>query len=304
MLAGAEEAFRSRGNCRFEERMKAIDSLLTGLIDYAGLYPPAGLDMHSALRNYMSYARGKHAPALGRFLVDMNRLPELRQAAGDSMRGLRLSIIAAPETASESLQRLLDDGIPIDAIEIKTDRPAEVERISKRIPAGLTAYFEVPAGFPNSELFRAILDAGARIKLRMGGLSTEAFPSTQVIANMLKALAGRRIPFKATAGLHHLIRSRHPLTHEPGSPVGTMHGFINLVCAAALLHFGGEAIDAKKVLDEEDPGAWQVTPADLSWRSYSWSADQLRMVRQQFFISFGSCSFEEPLHDLEVLGWL
>jgi hypothetical protein len=83
-----------------------------------------------------------------------------------------------------------------------------------------------------------------------------------------------------------------------------MHGFINLVCAAALLHFGGEAIDAKKVLDEEDPGAWQVTPADLSWRSYSWSADQLRMVRQQFFISFGSCSFEEPLHDLEVLGWL
>jgi hypothetical protein len=284
--------------------MKAIDCLLEGLIDYAGLYPPASLDKRSALKNYLSYARGKHAPALGRFLVDLNRLPELRQVAGDSMRGLRLSVIASPESVSESLQQFLDDGVPIEAIEIKTDRPSEIERIGQRIPAGLAAYIEVPIGFPNSELFRAILNAGARIKLRMGGLSAEAFPSTQVIANMLKALVGHRILFKATAGLHHPIRARHPLTNEPGSPVGTMHGFINLLCAAALLHFGGEAIEAKKVLDEEDPGVWHVTPADLGWRSHSWSADQLRMVRQQFFISFGSCSFSEPLHDLEVLGWL
>jgi len=284
--------------------MKAIDSLLAGLIDYAGLYPPAGLGMRSALRNYLSYARGKHAPALGRFLVDITRLPELRQAAGDSMRGLRLSVIASPETVSENLQRFLDDGFPIDAIEIKTDWPSAIEHIGKCIPAGVTAYFEAPIVSRNSDLFAAISAAGARIKLRMGGLTVEAFPSTQVIANMLKAIADRRIPFKATAGLHHPVRSRYPLTNEPGSPAGTMHGFINLVCAAALLHFGGEAIDAKKVLDEEDPGAWQVTPADLSWRSYSWRAEQLRMVRQQFFISFGSCSFEEPMRDLEVLGWL
>ena len=284
--------------------MTAIDCLLEGLIDYAGLFPPTSLDMHSALKNYLSYAHSKHAPALGRFLVDLIRLPELSHAAVDSVRGLRLSVIASPETVSESLQRLLDDGIPIEAIEIKTDRPPEIERIGQRIPASLAAYIEVPIGFPNSELFRAILDAGARIKLRMGGPTAEAIPSTQVIANMLKALAGHRIPFKATAGLHHPIRSRHPLTYEPGSPIGTMHGFINLVCAAALLHFGGEVSDAKKVLDEEDPGAWQVTRAAIGWRSHSWSTDQLRTVRQQFFISFGSCSFEEPLHDLEVLRWL
>ncbi|MGD0521668.1 MAG: hypothetical protein ABSA48_10470 [Terracidiphilus sp.] len=284
--------------------MKAIDSLLAGLIDYAGLYPPAGLDMHSALRNYCCYARSKHAPALGRFLVDMNRLPELREAAGDSMRGLRLSVIALPETVSENLQRFLDDGFPIEAVEIKTDWPSAIERIGKRIPAGLTAYFEVPIVFRNSDLFAAISAAGARIKLRMGGLAAEAFPSTQVTANMLKAIADRRIPFKATAGLHHPVRSRHPLTNETDGPAGTMHGFINLACAAALLHFGGEASDAKLALNEEDPGAWQVTPAVIGWRSSRWTAEQLRTVRQQFFISFGSCSFEEPVHDLEVLGWL
>jgi hypothetical protein len=283
--------------------MKAIDSLLEGLIDYAGLYPPACLDMHSALRNYLSYARGKHAPALGRFLVDMNRLDELREAAGDSMRGLRLSVIALPETVSDSLQRFLDDGFPIDAIEIKTDWPSAIERIGKRIPAGLTAYFEVPIVFRNSDLFAAISAVGARIKLRMGGLAAEAFPSTQATATMLKAIADRRIPFKATAGLHHPVRSRHPLTNEPDSHVETMHGFINLACAAALLHFGGDSNDAKLLLDAEDPGAWQVTPAAIGWRSSRWTAEQLHMVRQQFFISFGSCSFEVPLRDLEVLGW-
>ncbi len=284
--------------------MKAIESLLAGLIDYAGLYPPAGLDIRSALRNYLSYARGKHAHPLGRFIVDTNRLPELRQAAGDSMRGLRLSVIASAETASEGLQRFLDDGFPIDVVEFKTDRPSEIERIARRLPAGLTAYFEVPAGYPNSELFQAISAAGARIKLRMGGLFADAIPSTQVVAGMLKALAAHRIPFKATAGLHHPVRSLHPLTNEPGSPVGTMHGFMNLACASALLHSGGEVTDAKLLLDEEDPGAWHLTPDSIAWRSYSWSTDQLRALRQQFFISFGSCSFEEPLHDLEVLGWL
>ncbi|MGP8270607.1 MAG: hypothetical protein ACLQLH_11110 [Terracidiphilus sp.] len=284
--------------------MKAIERLLAGLIDYAGLYPPAGLDMDSALRNYLSYARGKHAHALGRFLVNISRLPELRRAAGDLMGGLQLGVIASAETASESLQRFLDDGFPIDMVEIKSDRPSEIERIAQRLPAGLTAYFEVPIGFPKSELFQAISAAGACIKLRMGGLFAEAFPSTQVVARMLKALAGHRIPFKATAGLHHPVRSVHPLTNEPASLVGTMHGFMNLVCASALLYFGGEFNDAKWLLDETDPGTWQVTPDAICWRSYRWSEDQLRALRQQFFISFGSCSFEEPLHDLEVLGWL
>src|ERR1035441_10271096 len=104
MLAGAEEALHGQGNCRIEEWMTAIDCLLEGLIDYAGLYPPASLDMHSALKNQLRYARSNHAPVLGRFLVDLSRLPELREAAGDWMRSLKLSVIASPETISENLQ--------------------------------------------------------------------------------------------------------------------------------------------------------------------------------------------------------
>jgi hypothetical protein len=284
--------------------MKAIDSLLAGLIDYAGLYPPAGLDMHSAVRSYLSYGRSKHAPALGRFIVDLNRLTELREEVGDSMRDMRLSVIATPAADWESLALLLEDGFPIDMVEVKPTRTSEIERITKRIPSTLKTYCEVPVDPPDSNLFEAISAAGACAKLRMGGVVAEAFPSARATARTLKALVDRRIVFKATAGLHHAIRSSHPFTYEPKSAAGIMHGFLNLCCAAALLHFGGEAGEAERLLEEQNPDAWQVTPDAVAWCNFCWSAEQLGAVRREFLISFGSCSFEEPIHDLEAMGWL
>ena len=284
--------------------MNAIESLLTGLIDYAGLYPPAGLDMHTAARNYLEYSHSSHAGALGRFVVDLDRFPFLWDAAGDYVRGLRLNVIASPQADWDDLQRLVDKGYAIEAVEVKADGAAEVERLAARIPAGLTAYIEVPVQGTPAEMLDAAAGAGARIKLRMGGVSAGAFPSPQDVASMLAELSRRRMVFKATAGLHHPIRGRHALTYSPESPTAVMHGFVNLACAAALLYFGGEAEEAQEVLEEEWHGEWRVTPEAIAWQENSWNGDELCEVRQQFFAGFGSCSFEEPIRDLEALGWL
>jgi hypothetical protein len=83
-----------------------------------------------------------------------------------------------------------------------------------------------------------------------------------------------------------------------------MHGFVNLWCAAALLYADGDAEDARCVFSEEDPAAWHLAADGLRWRNWSWSADQLTSLRQNFFIGIGSCSFEEPIRDLKSLGWL
>lgn len=283
--------------------MTALESLLAGIIDYAGLYPPADLDMRAAVRNYLSYGRSRHASALGRFIVDINRLTELREAAGDSIRHFRLSVLASANTDWNSLAALLHEGFLIDTVEIKTDHPSQIARIVQCIPPDLTTYFEVPFNPHASETLEAIYAAGARVKLRMGGIVADAFPPALTVANMLKALADRRIPFKATAGLHHPVRSRHPFTYAPDSPSGLMHGFLNLCCSAALLYFGGDVSQAVLLLDEQDPGAWHITPDAIAWRNVRWSTDQLRSVREKFFISFGSCSFAEPMDDLEALGW-
>jgi hypothetical protein len=284
--------------------MSAIDSLLTGLIDYAGLYPPTGLEMRVALRNYFSYLHSRHALALGRFLVDLPRVGDLKRVAGDAPRGCRIAVIATPSADWDVLWHMLDDGLAIDTVEVKVQQPAEIDSIARSIPLGLQTYFEIPVSGGSAGLFDAIEAHGARVKLRMGGLVAEAFPSVEAILKMLTALAGRKLKFKATAGLHHPIRSRHPFSYQPDSPTGMMHGFINLACAAAVLFHGGAEEDAKSLLEEQDGSDWQVSEDAIAWRSLRWSAEDLRQVREKFFMSFGSCSFTEPIDDLEKLGWL
>jgi len=83
-----------------------------------------------------------------------------------------------------------------------------------------------------------------------------------------------------------------------------MYGFLNLLCAAAVLYFNGQSSDAEKILAEEDSSAWQLSRDTLQWRHHTWSLDQLSTLRREFLISIGSCSFEEPIQDLYSMGWL
>lgn len=287
--------------------MTAIESLLAELIDYAGLYPPASLDMHTAVRKYLEYSNGAHRRALGRFVIDLARFPYLCDAAGDYVRSLRLTVIAAPDADWSEVHRLIDKGYVIESIEIKPGSPEEIATIAKQLPAGLTAYFEIPFDAA-PKWFHVIEASGGRIKLRMGGVVAEAFPSPQSVAAMLEELSRRRLVFKATAGLHHALRGRHAVEWAVGGPpdgsTAVMHGFVNLACAAALLHFGAEAGDAQQALEEEWPRSWQMTPEALVWGEYSWNGDELGEVRRQFFAGFGSCSFQEPIEELEAMGWL
>lgn len=283
--------------------MTAMDALLADLIDYAGLFPPAALDMHTAVRNYLEFGRSARRRALGRFILDLDRFPYLWDAAGDYVHGMRLSVLAGPQSDWDDLRRLVDKGYIIDTVEIKASSPDEIARLATHVPDGMVAYFEIPSAASN-ESFDAVEAAGARIKLRMGGVCADAFPSTQAVAHMLDQIARRRMIFKATAGLHHPVRANYPLTNAPASPTATMHGFINLATAAALLHFGGDVADAFEALEELQPDAWRVGDSAILWREYGWNADELREVRRQFFVGFGSCSFEEPIHELEALAWL
>ena len=282
--------------------MTAVETLLAGLFDYAGLYPPASLNMKTAVENYLRYRKSAHRGALGRFVVSADRIDEVRSAAGESFSEMRLSLLVAPNANLSAVSGLLAEPGRV-AFECKVGQAAEVEGIAARMPVASEFYFEIPMG-ADEELLDAIKASGARAKLRMGGVVAEAFPPAKAIVLMLQALAERKLAFKATAGLHHPIRSRHPFTYQADSAAGTMHGFLNLAFAATLLHSGGTAGEALHVLEEEDPKAWRVSRDAIECRAFRWDIDQLRAVREKFFISIGSCSFEEPIRDLESMGWL
>ena len=66
---------------------ESLRALLTGLIDYAGLFPPAKLDMATNVRNYATYLAGDHAFALGRMKCPITRLDELTEHGAIVMPG-------------------------------------------------------------------------------------------------------------------------------------------------------------------------------------------------------------------------
>jgi len=173
--------------------------------------------------------------------------------------------------------------------------PAQVETLETK----LTHQLSLPTSCegPIEQL------TGAFAKVRTGGLTPEAIPTTENLANFLQDSAARRIPFKATAGLHHPMRSLRPLTYASDSPRAIMHGFLNVFIAAAFAWYGEDEL-LPDILNEEDTRVFVFAGDVLHWRDYGLTTVQIQAARADFAHSFGSCSFEEPVADLRQLGFL
>jgi hypothetical protein len=297
--------------------LKSVDALLAGLVDYAGLFPPASEDMRPALESYASYFQGPDRTALGRFIVPIARVKELEEAGGDLMpRGSRaapwrLSVLAAEDVraASEEMQKFncrhssesRDGHAVIDVVELKASTVDEIGHQRQDLPPAFTPYFEIPISGDVSPLVKAIAQVGARAKVRTGGVTPEAFPRAEAIIRFIAACQQQAVPFKATAGLHHPIRGEYRLTYEPGGPTGMMYGFMNVFLAAALLYAGESEDTALAALEESDASAFQFADDAIQWRGKRIGAELILAARSEFAISFGSCSFREPVEELAHL---
>jgi len=299
--------------------MSAIRALLTQSIDYAGLFPPAGLDMPTAVENYARYRTGPDAWALGRFVVPVSRLPDLEAAlAGPFQENPKaqpwpLALLAGTdlpgdlETIAELTRRHSNPGAPLvlaDTIEVKASSVHGIEDIMHRTPRTLQAYIEVPIERDPHDLLLALQRLGGRAKVRTGGVTREAFPATSHLIRFLRGCVQAGVAFKATAGLHHPLRAEYRLSYAPDSPTGVMFGFLNLFLATAFLRAGMAEADAARLLEEESSEAFQIDEGGIAWEGHRLQLDGLRSARRFGVVSFGSCSFTEPIGDLEALHLL
>jgi hypothetical protein len=294
--------------------MRALKELLHASIDYAGLFPPAQLDMTTAVENYARYLASASAWALGRFIVPAARLPELAEAAQRCWAdpaGTPWSIAAlAGSNRAGDLAHIRGFNAAhaaqghVDTLELKASSTAEIQRSMAEIPPQLQVYVEIPIDEDPGNLIQEIGRRGARAKVRTGGVARDAFPSPTQLARFMARCVASGVPFKATAGLHHPVRAEYRLTYEPGAPTGRMFGFLNLFIAAALLRSGLNLDVAEQVLEESNPSAFQVGENAIAWREHKLTLSDLKHLRQQVLISFGSCSFTEPLDELKALHLL
>ena len=300
-----------------------LRALLAGSIDYAGLFPPAALEMADAVRQYGAYRSHPDAWALGRFVVPAARLGELEEAAvgvvppamtGESSHGAadsgwRLSVLLGSDVASdlriigEFNCRHAASGAPAmsaDAVEARADSVEAIDRLLAAMPRWAQAYIEIPLDRDPAPLVAAIVRGGGRVKARTGGVTPEAFPPAAAIARFLRACTDAAAPFKVTAGLHHPLRAEYRLTYSPDSPRGTMFGFLNVFLAAAYMANGLGDAEAIRLLEERDPDAFRVSSDAIEWRGRGLDRDAIAAARTSGIVSFGSCSFTEPVDELRT----
>jgi hypothetical protein len=314
----------------------SLQAFLAGILDYAGLFPPAQLPLDQAIQAYVRYRRDPNSWLLGRFICPAERLdslspfvlefsssePALAISAlgrgGKSVAELSVGLRADLDAIASFVDR--HDGrvdIAVYEVRVPGDVLAARSKASARkfldetagimAEAGLpslTAYYEPPRGADWRSSLMALSTALAEsnhagVKLRCGGLEARAFPSPEQVAIAITACRDAGVPLKFTAGLHHPIRQ---YSAELQTQV---HGFLNIFGAGILAHARQLTEEqVRRIIDDEDAEHFAFAAEKFRWKSDPASVPEIRAARRSAVISFGSCSFDEPCDDLRRMGLL
>jgi hypothetical protein len=294
---------------------ESVRILLSEIVDYAGLFPPSGLSMPEAVINYATYKNSNYNWMLGRFVCPVSRLDEFLLNAKDffsrdAKSVWKLSVLASNDI-HETVRKVEEfnmnnaPGAICDSLEIKAFSPKQIEKYAWAIPDNYMNYFEIPLDDNLSEMISTLAINNQRGKIRTGGITPDLFPKTEEIIRFMRTCLAANIPFKATAGLHHPIRCFKPLTYEANAPKGRMHGFLNLFLATAFGREGYKPDVLEEILEEEFEEVFEFDDNGAYWqKEHFLNNAKLQNLRESHITSFGSCSFDEPITDLQNIGIL
>lgn len=287
-----------------------VPDWLLRFVDDASMFPPGNLPLAQAVAEHREHRASEYGALVGGFVVSDGRLPELVDLLdeldpAESMSGalgINLLVTGGVGAVEPAVRWATRAGsLRLDAIEYtlrdEDDLPRQAQRLCQMVdnlaaelgldPTGTPVYTEPPRleGPPSAGWLGALDELATReirLKFRTGGVTPDAFPTTEALAACIDAALDRELPFKCTAGLHHAVRHTDPadgLTH---------HGFLNVLAATRACLDGDDAVEALSRTDEVLAGL---------------DADTLARTRR-WFTAFGSCSVLDPHDDLVELGLL
>ena len=333
---------------------ESLRTFMNGLVDYAGLFPPADLPLDKAINEYFEQLKSDNSAMLSRFIIPISKLNDLDDFIPlfSDVGSLRLSVLGGGgKTDDEYLSKIKQnitnineyrgkhsDKIQIDVIECKmaTNSPSKStmqEATTLLNENELTHYHEftelpdVGINYstnedesswdevivPTVELISKMKGAG--VKLRCGGVVKEAFPSVEQVAAMIQTCVLAKAPMKFTAGLHH------PIRHFADEYDEFMHGFINTFGAGIFATTFPTPKNLQEkyrmftllshMIDDQNAENFSFTNDSMIWKvrddrdtEFEIDTEKIEKVREKGMISYGSCSFQDPIDDLTQLGWM
>lgn len=242
---------------------KIIEIFGKRIIDYAGLFPPASLDLKTSFSNFIKYQDSSFCWMLSKFVIPAKKLPELTTLVENReltipsklnfsiLGGSEVSMSKFFETLEDDINKIQEfkskfaDNVIIGSYEVRI--PLELfvipehnkiiqffSKVSdlffKKLKLNIPVFYETVPNKDLAHLVSAIKNYNfsnnfVGYKLRTGGIEPSAFPAPEKIANAIKTCREYDAPMKCTAGLHH------PIRHYDNSVKTKMHGFINVFCA-------------------------------------------------------------------------
>jgi hypothetical protein len=300
----------------------SLRALLAHSIDYAGMFPPCSLALEPALINQAEYVRSPQAWMLGAFVLSTEQFDATKQLLSqfDAQHPLRVAALGPKtagadaflealedaEAAIRSLSRHNVDLVAINHLEMFLPHDIDVASLNeaRSILGDLPVFWEAPPDRAEQTIallaeFNSDADSATfGYKLRTGGVTADAFPTSMQIAKALMTPATHQLPIKFTAGLHH------PLRQYRGEVQTKMHGFLNVLGAAVLAaEHRWDTNQTAIMLEDEDARSFSFADDFFAWREWRIGTKRLQ-YRRRFVVSFGSCSFDEPRDDLRALNLL
>jgi len=298
--------------------MRPERALLSEIVDYAGLFPPAQLPLEKAVREYAAHLGEEEAWMLGRFIIPAQRLEELEPHLVIFSEPLRIVALGKGGRSEDEYLKNLNR----DLTAIKTFRTAQgavvnIDSFEVRLPplpvtnafianvanqlheAGLKQSHEFAVDDHLELTMAALAAADAGAKLRCGGVTADTVPAPEQVARFIVAARDAGVPAKFTAGLHH------PVRHFSDDIQTEMHGFLNLYVGGMLAHttnFGWQELAG--IIADQSPDAFALTGVGVEWRGRLVRSEDAARLRENALLGQGSCSFAEPVADLRNMGWL
>ncbi|MCH7905755.1 MAG: hypothetical protein IH944_14460 [Armatimonadetes bacterium] len=299
---------------------ESLSRLINQPIDYAGLFPPASLDMRSAIEAYRSVTESDSAWIVNRFVIAGSQLAdgaaiwsEMREETDDRVPATVVcKSLTTGATALESLeneQRLIRDQVgcfDFSAMEIRLPLGDEFAGCAGALRKSykwfaereIDVYVELSWGEDMNEAMAELASTidGVGFKARLGGVKKEQFPSVDQVAAFISEVAGLEAPFKFTAGLHE------PVRYYDKELDCYHHGFINVFVASALAMIQhATPAEVRQILEIEDGIQFRFTDQAVESPAGSLS---LKDIDEWwlYFGGYGSCTYEEPIEGLKKLG--
>lgn len=249
----------------------SLRPLLSGVVDYAGLFPPARLPLDQAIRNYAHYRQEADAWMLGRFVIPAGRLIELQpyqnEFFGDGSPFV-VSVLGPTEPGWVQFRKGLEETLgQLDAFRQRHGGRVIADVLEMKIPADIVDESDLKTTADRLNEIGAIIETGGYSDLSV--FFEFGFDAgLQALSNVLDALvmhtgdapprAGFKLhcggleasAFPTTEQVAFVIRRavmyrialkataglHHPIRRFDAAVQTHMHGFINVFGAGVLVH--------------------------------------------------------------------